>query len=170
MNSNWGGARLGAGAKSKWMTAGGTKLIRVPVALSEQILAAARSIDTGQNDNVTQSSNGCVAIETELEQVRSQLAALKAERDELDREVNELHGKNGDLHLELAMLKEKYSNACNSRDILLKAIDRFIAIKRIAWGDNPTQKGEFKTDSRTWDIFRQFHAYVEQCPELEGEL
>lgn len=45
--NNWGGFREGAGAKSKWRNDGGTKLIRIPIALEQQILEAARLIDAG---------------------------------------------------------------------------------------------------------------------------
>jgi hypothetical protein len=48
-----GGARVGAGGRHKWIH-GETKVIRVPVALSEHILAIAKKLDEGVSlDDVT---------------------------------------------------------------------------------------------------------------------
>lgn len=50
-----GGRRLGAGGKHKWIH-GETKVIRVPVALADQVLAIARILDEGKSlEDVTPS-------------------------------------------------------------------------------------------------------------------
>lgn len=94
---SWGGAREGAGAKSKWQSGGGTKLVRIPVAIESQVLEAARVIDAGvdlvaanlyqenvtqsrHNENVTQSSQRIQELENQLEQ-------LQQERDRLQQDL-----------------------------------------------------------------------------------
>ncbi len=52
----------------------------------------------------------------------------------------------------------------NEQEIVLKALEKFIASKQAAWGNNPSQKGEFNPNSRTWDIFNQFKKLVETSP------
>lgn len=103
---NWGGAREGAGAKSKWQSEGGTKLVRIPVAIESQILEAARVIDAGvhlipanllqetvtnsnYNEIVTQSNERVQQLERDLEQLRqerdcfaSELAECRASQPE----------------------------------------------------------------------------------------
>lgn len=50
-----GGKRVGAGGRSRWIH-GKTKVIRVPEALADQILAIARMLDAGKSlDDVTKS-------------------------------------------------------------------------------------------------------------------
>lgn len=48
----------------------------------------------------------CQALELQLEQ-------LKLERDQLDHEINELHQKNGDLNLEVEILRQQLKDAAN---------------------------------------------------------
>lgn len=58
----------------------------------------------------------------------------------------------------------------SEQEIVLKAIEEFIAQKRSDWGSNVSQKGEFNMNSRSWDIFNQFKKLIEQVPyELLGE-
>jgi predicted DNA-binding ribbon-helix-helix protein len=47
------------------------------------------------------------------------------------------------------------------REIVIKALEAFLNIKQANWGSNGSQKGEFNSNSRTWDIFNQFKAFVE---------
>lgn len=56
------------------------------------------------------------------------------------------------------------------QEIVLRAIEEFINQKRSEWGLNNSQKGEFSTSSRTWDVFKQFKKLIEEAPyELLGE-
>jgi hypothetical protein len=48
----------------------------------------------------------------------------------------------------------------SEQEIVLKAIEKFIATKQSDWGNNPSQKGEFNPNSRTWDVFNQFKKFV----------
>lgn len=60
---------------------------------------------------------------------------------------------------------EEFVRANNSeQEIVLKALEKFIQAKKADWGNNPSQKGDFNTTSRTWDIFNQFKKLVEQSP------
>jgi len=113
--NQWGGLRDGAGAKSKWRSEGGTKLIRVPVAIEKEILEAARAIDAGQElkglkpqqETGTESSDKFNQMKAELEQLQLERDQLWQERSQLDQEVNVLHAKNGDLNLLVAHLKDE---------------------------------------------------------------
>ena len=49
--------------------------------------------------------------------------------------------------------------------IVIKAMERFIKSKQADWGNKSNQKGEFNSNSRTWDIFNQFKRFV----EMKGE-
>ncbi|MUL39323.1 hypothetical protein [Gloeocapsopsis dulcis] len=46
-----------------------------------------------------------------------------------------------------------------------KFVNKFIELKRSQWGNNPAQRGNFSTESRAWDIFRQFKQLIEENPE-----
>jgi len=50
-------------------------------------------------------------------------------------------------------------------DNLNKAVDKFIELKRLAWGMSPSQKGEFSMSSRSWDMFRQFQRLLQESPD-----
>lgn len=91
---SWGGAREGAGAKSKWQRSeGGTKLVRIPVAIESQVLEAARAIDMGiplipadvLHDSVTNSWYDELVTESneKIQHLENQLEQLRQERDQL---------------------------------------------------------------------------------------
>lgn len=94
---SWGGAREGAGAKSKWQSEGGTKLVRIPVAIESQVLEAARVIDAGVRlvpaeqgqEIVTKSSyNEIVTKSSEkIQQLESEIQQLRQDRDRLAHEL-----------------------------------------------------------------------------------
>ena len=104
---SWGGAREGAGAKSKWQSEGGTKLVRIPVAIESQVLEAARVIDSGvcvvpanvllenvtkssYNENVTESSERIQELESQIEQLQQERNHLQKELEYHQRELNHL--------------------------------------------------------------------------------
>lgn len=144
--NQWGGLREGAGAKSKWRSEGGTKLIRVPVAIEREILEAARAIDAGQElkelksqqENVTESSDKFNQMKAALEQLRLERDQLWQERSQLDQEVNLLHAKNGDSNLLLAHLKEEMEQM-RSQPITVAANPAAIALLQKAI--TPKSKG-----------------------------
>jgi hypothetical protein len=60
---------------------------------------------------------------------------------------------------------EKFTRGDNNeQEIILKALEKFIEGKQADWGSNPSQKGEFSTKSRSWDIFNQFKKLIEDSP------
>jgi hypothetical protein len=69
-----GGKRTGAGRKSTWQSgckSSETKLIRVPIAIAEQILDIAHQLDAGEKvDFVTNSSDGITAQTTSVTEVK----------------------------------------------------------------------------------------------------
>lgn len=89
----WGGARDGAGAKSKWQSEGGTKLVRIPVAIESQVLEAARVIDAGvrlisadlAQETVTKSSYDEIVTQSNhrIQNLERQLDQVQQERDRL---------------------------------------------------------------------------------------
>lgn len=121
----WGGARDGAGAKSKWQSEGGTKLVRIPIAIESQVLEAARVIDAGvrlisadlAQETVTESSYDEYVTKSsenqfkhELEQMRSQVEKLEGENNfQKNRwELTEKH--NNGLAEECRVLKQQMSH------------------------------------------------------------
>lgn len=52
----------------------------------------------------------------------------------------------------------------SEQEIILKAIEAFVEDKKADWGNNPAQKGEFSTKSRTWDVFNQFRELIKEAP------
>lgn len=49
--------------------------------------------------------------------------------------------------------------------ILLRAIEKFIELERLEFGENSMQKGRrFSMDSRKWDAFRKFTAIASSSP------
>lgn len=62
------------------------------------------------------------------------------------------------------IIEEFVRDNSNDQAIVLKALEKFIETKKADWGKNGSQKGEFSTTSRTWDIFNQFKKLVEQSP------
>lgn len=104
---SWGGAREGAGAKSKWQhSEEGTKLVRIPVAIESQVLEAARIIDAGvrlvpaellqenvtessQNENVTESKGKVQQLEKEIQRLRQECDRLKEQNQYLEKSNNE---------------------------------------------------------------------------------
>jgi hypothetical protein len=95
---SWGGAREGAGAKSKWQRSEeGTKLVRIPVAIESEVLEAARVIDAGirlipadtLQETVTKSScNETVTKSSErIQQLESEIQQLRQERDRIAQEL-----------------------------------------------------------------------------------
>lgn len=71
------------------------------------------------------------------------------------------------------------ANGCNRTDlieawarttvseqaILLRAIEKFIELERLEFGENSMQKGRrFSMDSRKWDAFRKFTAIASSSP------
>ena len=60
---------------------------------------------------------------------------------------------------------ENFTRSNNSeQEIVIKALEAFLKTKEADWGSNPSQKGEFNSNSRTWDIFNQFKKLVERSP------
>ena len=108
---SWGGAREGAGAKSKWQhSQEGTKLVRIPVAIESQVLEAARVIDAGVrlipadslqesvtksscNETVTESSERIQQLENQLEQLRQERDRAQQESDRHRQERDRLAGE-----------------------------------------------------------------------------
>lgn len=89
------------GRKSAWNNGSVTKTIRVPSALADRVLDIAHRLDEGENiDFDTKASEQVSVLKAKLEQLRS-------ERNQLDREVNQLHAKIGDRDLALTNLKEQ---------------------------------------------------------------
>jgi len=70
-----------------------------------------------------------------------------------------------DLSQDIEKIKTEHDRLDREVEMLLKAADKFIELKRSDWGSNPAQKGEFSTASRAWDMFRQFKQLAEQSPE-----
>lgn len=108
----WGGDRPGAGQKPKWLS-GETSVVRVPKVLTDDVLWYARLID-GQFPNGLQPDD-CLSCQIPSEmsshpELKSALAALQAERDELDKECSELANRLGDVHLELDKLRSETSH------------------------------------------------------------
>lgn len=57
------------------------------------------------------------------------------------------------------------------QEILVRAIEEFIAQKQEEYGSNNSQKGEFSTKSRDWTYFKQFAELARNAPyELLGEI
>lgn len=125
------------GRKSAWNNDSVTKTIRVPEALAEQVLALAHKLDEGEViDFGTKASERVSALYTELEQ-------LRVERQKLDKEINELHAKVGDLDLELTNLKQQ-----PQQQIDLEAIrDRALAKLKLG-----KQAPEYKRAKKYMDL------------------
>ena len=62
------------------------------------------------------------------------------------------------------IIEEFVRSKDSEQEIVLKALEKFIEAKKADWGKNGSQKGDFNTTSRTWDIFNQFKKLVEQSP------
>ncbi|KJH72356.1 hypothetical protein [Aliterella atlantica] len=57
----------------------------------------------------------------------------------------------------------------NKQEIILKALNQFITDKKESYGENPSQKGEFKF-TRAWDCLLEFQDLIQNAPwELLGE-
>ena len=56
-----------------------------------------------------------------------------------------------------------------NQSIVSEAIEKFVETKKATWGKNGTQKGEFNSNSRTWDIFNQFIKFVEAVELAEED-
>ncbi len=81
---------------------------------------------------LTESHNNGLAEECRA--LKLQLQELKLERNQLNREVNELHQKNGDLNLEVEILRQQLKDAANP-------VNKFSVNKEI---ENPTQEIDSK--------------------------
>lgn len=55
-------------------------------------------------------------------------------------------------------------NNKSSESVILEALDKFIEYKRLDWGNNPMQRGEFSTQSRTWDKLKEFKELIKDAP------
>jgi hypothetical protein len=57
----------------------------------------------------------------------------------------------------------------NKQEIVLKALNQFITDKKESYGDNPSQKGEFKFTC-AWDCLLEFQNLIQNVPwEILGE-
>jgi YD repeat-containing protein len=62
------------------------------------------------------------------------------------------------------IIEEFVRDNTNEQEIVIKALEKFIESKKADWGKNGSQKGDFNTTSRTWDVFNQFKNLVKQSP------
>ena len=84
-----------------------TKMERVPVPMQPQVKVLVESyrefISVGGDPNLPPDF---LSATPAIDQLQQQLAEIKKQRDELDFELNELHGQNGNLNLKVETLKQ----------------------------------------------------------------
>lgn len=60
------------------------------------------------------------------------------------------------------IIEEFTRTSLDEREIVLKALRRFIELKQESFGNNASQRGkEFSMSSRSWDNFKEFMKLVE---------
>lgn len=106
-SGTWGGQRPGAGNKFKW-NSGETKAVRIPIAIADEVLEAAKAIDAGKHlvadDCVTHSS--ATRADDEARYLNT-LAALEAANHKLSKEVGELKADLFRLHQQLRQVTKE---------------------------------------------------------------
>lgn len=151
VQGNWGGHREGAGAKSKWKTEGGTKLVRIPMAIEDDILNAAYQIDRGvqlipanlQHEPVTQSNQDEYVTQSNYDELVTQSSEQLSQREE-----------------QLTLLEQEKASLQQERDRLKKQSQLLEEINN----DLIKQKAEWH------DCLRERAELQEQVYQLKGEL
>jgi hypothetical protein len=134
---SWGGYRPGAGQKSKWNN-GATATIRVPQALTEDVMRYAQLVD-GQSPHGLKAED-CLSCILDGDTQSSKLKLVTAERDRLDSECNELAERVGNLHLQLEETKQGFETVTKSSYL------QVIEILRTAIGLKPNAGGAIKKE------------------------
>jgi antitoxin component of MazEF toxin-antitoxin module len=106
-SSTWGGQRPGAGNKFKW-NSGETKAVRIPIAIADEVLEAAKAIDAGKHlvadDCVTHSS--ATRVDDEARYFAT-LEGLEAANHKLSKEVGELRADLFRVHQQLQQVTKE---------------------------------------------------------------
>jgi hypothetical protein len=64
------------------------------------------------------------------------------------------------------VIEELTRQETSEQQIILKAIQKFIELKKQSFPKHLIQKGkEFSTDTRSWDIFNEFLELIESSPQ-----
>lgn len=67
------------------------------------------------------------------------------------------------------VIEELTRQRTNKREAILNALQKFIELKKQSFPKHLAQKGkEFSTDTRSWDVFNEFLALIENSPEDLG--
>ncbi len=114
--SSWGGYRPGSGNKYKWKH-GETKAVRIPIAITDEVIEVAKAIDAGSrlvpHDSVTQSS--IAKGGDELTQCQTEVDRLKTLNSKLSSNI-------GELEADLIKAQQQLKQTTEERDSLLDRI------------------------------------------------